>query len=175
MDLDLLKYPIGKFDAEKEYTFEDRIDAINVLRELPQVLYNIAQKFNTDQLLDTAYRPEGWTARQVFHHLVDSHINLFVRLKSSLDVNNTDIKGYNEEIWANMADAKEPIEPALKIIDGLHSKLVVLFENMSIEDYDRTYYHPGYQRTYTLKNVLQLYKWHSLHHAEHLKIVLRNA
>lgn len=35
----------------------------------------------TDEQLDTPYREGGWTVRQVVHHVVDSHLNSYVRFK----------------------------------------------------------------------------------------------
>jgi hypothetical protein len=166
MNLENLKYPI-------EHTFEERVEAIDVLRELPVILRTLTANLD-DVTLEKPYRPDGWTIRQVVHHIADSHTNLYVRLKCALTEENPTIKGYDEGEWALLPDSKMPIDASLEFISGVHARLVHLFENMVSTDYDKSYYHNGYQATYYLRNVLQLYKWHSLHHVEHIKIALKS-
>ncbi|MBK6978693.1 MAG: putative metal-dependent hydrolase [Cytophagaceae bacterium] len=169
-----LKYPIGKFDATKEYDYDSALAALDYLKDFPKTLRGITANM-TEKQLDTAYRPEGWTARQVVHHIADSHANMYIRVKLALTEENPTIKGYNEAEWAKLMDSKLPIEDSLLIIEGLHNRLFHLLKNESPEVFEKTFYHNGYQRTYILKNVLNLYKWHSQHHLEHIKIAIKNA
>ena len=41
-----------------------------------------AVKGLSEEQLETPYREGGWTVRQVAHHIADSHMNAFVRLRS---------------------------------------------------------------------------------------------
>jgi hypothetical protein len=166
-----LKYPIGKFDNTKEYPLESLSEAINYLEDFPKLLRELSNDLS-DDILDTPYRPNGWTARQVVHHIADSHANMYIRVKCALTEVNPTIKGYSEGEWAKLPDSKLPIESSLKIIEGLHERLVFLFKDMKQEDFEKTFYHNGYQRTYILRNVIALYRWHSEHHLEHIKLVL---
>ena len=166
-----LKYPIGKFDKTKEYPYESLSEAINYLEDFPKMLRDLTDGL-PDVILDTPYRPDGWTARQVVHHLADSHANLYIRVKCTISEDNPTVKGYSESDWAKMPDSKLPIESSLKIIEGLHERLVFLFKNLKQEDFEKTYFHPGYKQTYVLRNVIALYRWHSEHHLEHIKLVM---
>jgi len=122
--------------------------------------------------LDTAYRPGGWTVRQVVHHCADSHMNSFIRFKLALTEENPTIKPYHEDKWAEMADAKNlPIEPSLKILEGLHDRWAILIKSLSDQDLQKTFYHPANQKTITLATTIALYAWHSRHHLEHVKLV----
>ena len=166
-----LKYPIGKFDNTKDYPYESLSGAINYLEDFPKILRELVTGL-PDVILDTPYRPEGWTVRQVVHHVADSHANMYIRVKCALTEENPTIKGYSEGDWANLHDSKLPIESSLKIIEGLHERLVFIFKNLKQEDFEKTFYHNGYQRTYILRNVIALYRWHSEHHLEHIKLAM---
>ncbi len=169
MDLEKLRYPIGKFDIEKIYSFAEILDAKAVLASFPEKL-NALCAILSDAQLDTPYRPDGWTARQVVHHMADSHMHMYTRVKFALTENNPTIKGYDEVVWANLPDCKLPIKSSLHIIEGLHSRLCALLDTLSEEDFKKTFFHAGYNRDYVLNKVIPLYAWHSRHHYEHVKI-----
>lgn len=168
-----LQYPIGKFNKDKEYSKQDIAAAIIVLKNLPHELKALTKGLN-DINLAKIYRTGGWNIRQIVHHIADSHANMYIRLKCSLTESNPTIKGYNEADWAEMSDSKLPIESSIAIINGLHTRIVNLLDNMSDTDFEKTYYHPGYDKIYVLKTVVALYGWHSTHHLEHIKIALKN-
>ena len=68
----------------------------------------------TEAQLDTPYRPEGWTPRQIVHHLADSHMNAFIRFKLALTEETPPIKTYEESLWAELSDARTlPVETSL--------------------------------------------------------------
>jgi hypothetical protein len=166
-----LKYPIGRFDASKNHNIAEIKAAIEILSHFPSDFRKVAESL-TEKHLDTPYRPEGWTGRQVIHHVADSHIHMYTRLKFALLEENPTIKGYSEEVWALQPDVSGSIGSSLSIISGLHERLVLLLNSLKEEDFERSYYHAGYQKSYYLKNVVPLYAWHSNHHLAHLKIIL---
>ncbi len=169
MEIDKLKYPIGRFDNEKTYSYAELQDAKAILAAFPEKLYALCHDL-TDARLDTPYRPEGWTARQVIHHVADSHMHMYIRVKFALTETNPTIKGYNEVVWANLPDNKLGIKSSLNIIEGLHTRLCALLDTLTKEDYAKTFFHGGYNREYVLNKVIPLYAWHSNHHFEHIKI-----
>ena len=120
---------------------------------------------STEQQLDTPYRPDGWTVRQVVHHLADSHLNAYIRFRLALTEDQPTIKPYDQSKWAELPDARTaPVETSLQLIDGLHQRLVVLLRSMSEADFARTFLHPerGVMR---LDLTVAMYAWHSRHHA----------
>lgn len=169
-----LKYPIGKFDNTIEYTVLSAREGLEYLEKFPEILRELVENLNDDQL-NLTYRPDGWNIRQVVHHIADSHSHVYIRTKFALSEDNPTIKGYSEGVWAEMADSLLPVEFSVKMIEGLHARLVFLLKNASDADFEKTYYHNGYNRTYVLRNVINLYVWHSKHHLEHIKIALANA
>lgn len=91
MNIEQLKYPIGQFEHEGKISNGDVQNWINEIAELPEQL-RITVEGLTDEQLDTAYRPEGWTVRQVVHHIADSHLNSIIRFKLTLTEDTPTIK-----------------------------------------------------------------------------------
>ena len=162
-----LKYPIGKFIVPDAYTEERIAQWKNDIAELP-ALVKAAVAGLTDEQLETPYRPEGWTIRQVVHHVADSHLNSIIRFKWAMTEDNPTIKAYHEDLWAKLADYKLPIEPSLIMLDGIHARLTALFESFTAEDWNRTFIHPESGATILLKRNLALYSWHGRHHLAHI-------
>lgn len=161
-----LKYPIGKFDKNFEYTPELKAKFIDEISKLPQKI-KAATKNLSDEQLDTPYRPEGWTVRQTVHHIADSHLNSLVRFKLALTEDAPTIRPYYEDRWAELEDSFLPIESSLEIIEGLHSRWTTLLNSMSDEDFQKKLIHPD-SGEWTLEKMLGLYSWHGRHHTAHI-------
>jgi hypothetical protein len=168
MDIEKLKFPIGKFDKPTTITkelLEMWIFDISIFPKklTSQVLYL------TEKQLDTQYRPGGWTIRQVVHHCADSHMNSLTRLKLALTEDRPTIKPYFEERWAELIDTKSmPIEPSLKMIEGIHQRWTVLLNNLTDEQYARVFIHPEYRKTLRVDENIGIYAWHCNHHLAHI-------
>ena len=163
---DPMRYPIGDFDLTA-VTPALRASAIDAIAELPARLREAVRGLNDTQL-DTAYRPGGWTVRQLVHHIADSHMNGFVRVKLALTENAPTIKPYDEKTFADLPDMRLPIEPSLVILDGLHTRWVAIYRGLSPEQFERTFFHPEHGRTFTLEQHAQSYGWHCRHHLAHI-------
>jgi uncharacterized damage-inducible protein DinB len=171
MELEQLRFPVGKFEYGKTYTTNETRKHLKDIAGLPSKVKKICKKLSGNDL-DTPYRPEGWTARQVVHHLADSHINAYIRTKLLMTEVNPTIKPYMEELWAETEDGKHgSIKMSLKLLKSVHQRWVSFLESLTEEDFHKTYYHPGSNRVFTLAEVLALYSWHGKHHLGHLKIV----
>jgi hypothetical protein len=122
---DNLRYPIGPYEPPTVFTDEILSRWIAILDDFPARLTQETAHL-TDEQLDTRYRPKGWTIRQVVHHCADSHFNSFVRFKLALTEEKPVIKPYFEDRWAELVDGEStPIEPSLKIIEGIHERWVI--------------------------------------------------
>lgn len=162
-----LRYPIGHFSPPARNEAGDRSTHIQTLRLLPERLRAAVGGLNDEQL-DTPYRENGWTVRQVVHHVADSHANAYVRFKLALTENWPTIKPYDEAAWANLPDGRKlPVEVSLTLVSALHERWVALLEAMSESDFQRGYNHPESGRQ-NLAKVLALYDWHSRHHTAHV-------
>ena len=161
-----LSYPIGKFDRNLEFTPELRRKCIAVIAALPEKLEKAVGDLSDEQI-DTPYRPNGWTVRQTVHHVADSHLNSLTRFKLALTEDVPTIRPYFEDRWANLADSLLPIEPSIKIIEGVHSRWTTLLNSMSDEDFRRKLNHPE-SGEWNLEEFLAMYAWHSRHHTAHI-------
>ena len=166
-----LRYPIGKFQwtepATEEQRMKDRPGYIAVLAELPSHMRAAVQGLRAEQL-DTPYRPQGWSVRQVVHHVPDSHMNSYIRFKLALTEEQPPIRPYNEADWAKLPDNTiTPIEVSLQLLAALHARWVDLLQAMRPSDFARTLYHPEHG-VLTLDRMLAMYAWHSRHHVAHI-------
>lgn len=163
-----LRYPIGRFRRpDAPLGDAERRRAIDTIAETPAKLRAAVAGLTAAQL-ETPYRPDGWTVRQVVHHVPDSHMNAYVRFKLALTEDEPTIKPYEEARWAELPDTREtPIETTLVLLEQLHDRWVRLLRAMGARDFARTLRHPetGVQR---LDQVLALYAWHGPHHIAHV-------
>jgi hypothetical protein len=166
--LESLRYPIGRFQAQDSYSAADVAQDLQRLELAPKRLA-VAVRGLTPAQLDTAYRPEGWSARQVVHHLADSIQNGNVRFRWALTEDEPTIKPYDENGWSSLADArKAPLEPSLAIFEGATARLVFLLESFGPKEWARRYYHPESKKHWRLDTALALYAWHHEHHVAHI-------
>ena len=162
-----LKYPIGRVQFKPALTPNDRRELINAIAVVPADLRKAVAGLNDTQL-DTHYRPDGWTVRQVVHHVPDSHMNAFIRLKLAITEENPTIKPYSEKLWAELPDADLSIDVSLRLLDALHERWVALMNTLDDSAWSRTFHHPESGRTFTLDDLLQIYAWHGGHHVAHI-------
>ena len=165
-DLDDLRFPIGRFAASAGSLPGIRAAQIETLRLLPERL-RAAVAGLSDAQLDTPYREDGWTVRQVVHHLADSHTMAYTRCKQALTKDWPMEQPYDEAAWANLADSRLPVDVSLAMIEGLHGRWVALLEALSDDDFGKGYDHPERGRE-NLAKALAMYDWHSRHHTTHI-------
>lgn len=161
-----LRFPIGEFSSDFESTGALRQSFIQTIEELPNKLRKAIEGL-TDGQLDTRYRPDGWTVRQVVHHLADSHLNSFCRFKLAMTEDCPTIRAFREDRWAELPDSQLPVDPSLKIIEGVHARWAAMLNSMDSEDFARTLDHPE-SGEWNLDKFLGLYDWHSKHHTAHI-------
>ena len=163
---DDFRYPIGRFNPPASSLPGIRAAHIQTLRQLPERLRAAVAGLN-DAQLDTPYREGGWTARQVVHHLADSHAMAYTRCKLALTEDWPTINPYKEAAWAELADSRSPVEVSLALIEGLHGRWVALLEAMTEDDLRKGYNHPERGKEMLVK-MLAMYDWHSRHHTAHI-------
>ena len=158
-----LRYPIGEFKYEAPLTDAERQACLAIIEETPARMRAAVAGLNEEQL-DTAYRPEGWTVRQVVHHVPESHLTSYIRFKLALTEEEPVVKTYFEDRWAKLDDARQaPIALSLDLLDALHGRWVWFLRSLKQEDFQRTYRHPELG-TVTLDKAAALYAWHGPHH-----------
>ncbi|HEV2851163.1 MAG TPA: putative metal-dependent hydrolase [Thermoanaerobaculia bacterium] len=162
-----LRYPVGKARMEPQLTDEERREMIDQIEQAPARLRAAVEGLTAEQL-DTPYRPEGWTVRQVAHHVPDSHLNAYIRFKLALTEEEPPVKTYEEALWAKLPDtASVPVEVSLVLLESLHRRWVAVLRSMSAGDFERTLRHPDFG-VINLNQLLGMYSWHGRHHVAHV-------
>ncbi len=166
--LEHLRYPIGKFIAPEIYSGEYINNKIAEIASFPERLKKEVLQL-TEEQLETVYRQDGWTIRQVIHHCADSHMNCFIRIKWALTEENPTIKFYHEDRWAELHDnLTMPIQPTLSFLEGLHFRLEYLMNSLSNEDLEKTFIHTENNKKFKIKEIIGTYAWHGNHHLAHI-------
>lgn len=165
--MDDLRYPIGRHQRPVSLSDAQRHTAIDAIAATPANLRDAIRNLDNRQL-DTPYRPDGWTVRQVVHHVPDSHANAYIRFKLALTEDTPTIKPYDEAAWANLEDARStPIETSLTLLAALHDRWVRILRSMKPADFSRQLNHPE-NGIMSLDQLLAMYEWHGKHHVAHV-------
>jgi hypothetical protein len=168
-DLDRLRYPVGRFERLKAPLDRAARDAhIETLERAPARFRSLVTGL-TDAQLDTTYRPGGWTIRQVVHHVPDSHMNAYIRCKWAMTEDAPAIKVYEEQLWAELPEAKSgKVDMSLALLEALHRRWVSFLRAIPEAAFTRTFVHPEWKRV-TIEEAIAMYAWHSRHHAAHIE------
>lgn len=160
------RYPVGKF-RRAEVDLANHEAGIATLAALPQNMRSAVHGLSASQL-NTPYREGGWMVRQLVHHVADSHMNAYIRMRLALTEDWPTIKPYDEKTWAELSDAKSaPIDLSLELLDALHARWTLLLQSLTDEQWQRGYVHPVNGRQ-TIAEAVALYDWHSRHHVAHI-------
>jgi DinB family protein len=167
-ELEELRYPIGQFAYRGLQSAEQRRSCIERIEAAPGLVRRAAEGL-TERQLDTPYREGGWTARQVVHHLPDSHLNAYTRFRLALTEPTPTIRPYIEHRWAELPDAKTaPVEISLALLEALHRRWVLLLRSLRPAEWEIRYMHPEHGREWPLDEALAMYAWHGEHHTAHI-------
>lgn len=174
VDLEHLRFPIGKFERPSPLPLNDaaRAALIGDIERAPAGL-RAAVAGLSDPQLDTPYRPGGWTIRQVVHHVPDSHMNGYTRMRLALTEDNPTIKPYQEARWAELPDVRTvPIDVSLALLEALHVRWTAFLRGLSPADFQRSYLHPELGAV-PLDVAVGIYAWHGKHHTAHITNALK--
>ena len=171
-DLDSLRYPVGPMPRHKApLDRAARQQFIDALEQTPARFRSLVSG-RSDAELDTPYRPGGWTVRQVVHHVPDSHMNAYIRCKWAMTEDEPAIKVYQEQLWAELPEAKSgKVDMSLALLEALHRRWVAFLRAIPEPAFKRTFLHPEWKRI-TIEEAIALYAWHARHHAAHIEQAL---
>lgn len=168
-------YPIGRMNTPEQFSEKLFKDALQEIKVLPRILDYCVENLDAAHLA-TSYREGGWTIHQIIHHIADSHMNAFIRIKLAVCEDNPTIKPYNQDDWVLTTDVMNvPANYSITLIHALHHRLYTLLDSLSEEQLMRTYYHPEYNKTTAIWQLACNYAWHGNHHAEQIRqLKIRN-
>lgn len=170
--LELKRYPIGKFERPEEIRKELLKKWLKSLEQFPGDLENLLAHISDDDL-ESQYRPGSWTVRQIVHHLADSHINAYIRVKLALTEDRPVIKTYREMAWSELPDVEfTDIQVSLGLLRAVHQRWVTLLRSLNTAELKRGYYHPENEMEVSVAESIGLYAWHGEHHLAHIREAL---
>lgn len=163
-----VRYPTGKFEPQP-YSDELKEKWLRDIQFLPNDLEFTIQSLDEHQL-DTPYREDGWTVKQLVHHIADSHMNAYIRFKLALTEHNPTIKPYEEKDWANCRDVfTVPVNVSVTLMHALHRRWIAAIENLDEAQFTNTFvFHPQHKKQLSLWHLLGMYAWHGRHHVAHI-------
>jgi len=171
---DELRYPVGKFNYDPSDAAAHRAERIDLIAKFPTGFRAAYEALKPAQRKHS-YRPGGWNADQLVHHVADSHANAVIRIKLALTEDTPTITPYDQAKWAELADVQTvPAEVSLTLIEALHRRWVALLRALSPQDFERRAYHPEMKALMSVDHFLALYSWHGRHHTAHLKAIASN-
>jgi DinB superfamily len=162
-----LSYPIGKY-IEQPFSEQQLKEWLLDIETLPKALEYAITNLDAAHL-ETPYREGGWNSRQVVHHVADSHMNAFIRIKLALTEDNPTIKPYDQDAWVLLEDVKQvPINVSITLLYAVHARMIAILKNIKREEWNKTVEHPEYKTTMSIWYILGLYAWHGKHHTAHI-------
>lgn len=173
--LDNDRYPIGRFEPLREpLDAAARARLIDTIEKTPATIRSLVERLD-DRQLDSPYRDGGWTIRQVVHHVPDSHMNIYIRMKLTVTEETPTIKPYDEVRWADLPDGRSaPISMSLDLLDALHRRWVTFLRTLSEQQFQRTFVHPELGSV-ALFEALAMYAWHGRHHVAHIENAIKKS
>jgi hypothetical protein len=174
-DLEQLRYPVGRVPRRSTpLDARERAAFIDVIEQTPTRFRSLADGL-TDRQLDVPYRPGGWTIRQVIHHVPDSHMNAYVRMKLAVTEDAPTIRTYEEALWAELPEAKRaPVAMSLALLEALHTRWVAFLRALPEAEFSKPFVHPQWGRV-SVDEAIVMYAWHCRHHAAHIAEGLKRA
>lgn len=166
------RYPIGQFIIPESIGDQQLNDWLNEIESLPRRLNQTVRDL-TEQQLASTYRTNGWTVRQIVHHLADSHMNSYLRMKLAVTEDQPTIKTYDEKEWAKQADYNLDIDVSLNLLAALHLRWVHFLKNLEGHELQRGFIYPDGSQL-KLEEAIGVYAWHGAHHLAHIENALRN-
>jgi hypothetical protein len=172
INLEKLKFPIGKCPKTDNVSINDLENWIKTIEDFPFKIKNLTSNLTIEEL-NWIYRPQGWNIKQVVHHCADSHVNSIIRFKLALTEDNPTIKPYEEQLWAELVDGNSnTILSSLQIIEGVHSRWVLLLKSLDSTALKRQFFHPTNLKISSLEETIGVYAWHCNHHLAHIEQAL---
>jgi hypothetical protein len=160
--------------CEDDMTPEEREKGIAKIAALPEKLEAVVNGLSVEQL-QTHYLANEWSVAQNVHHLADSHMNSFIRLKLILSEDRPNLKPYDQDIWADMPDADHSeIGDSLALLRGLHRRWARLLRSLDENQWLRRGFHPE-NGEMTPEDIVRIYSAHGEGHIDQIQRTLAAA
>lgn len=165
-----VRYPIGQLQVPEQVELEDIQEWLEEIRTYTIRLRETVDSLNEDELKKT-YREGSWNVRQLVHHIADSQLNMYQRLKLALTDENPTVPNFDQDKWAVQPDTELPVESSIKMLEGLNERIVALGNSLTEAQLSRKFTHEINGEITVATKVAKL-AWHEEHHLAHINIAL---
>jgi len=165
-----VKFPIGKLQVPDKVTQQNVQEWLQQIGSYTQRLREAVDSLDTEQLNKT-YREGAWTVRQLVHHIADSQLNMYQRLKLALTDDNPIVPAFDEEKWVLLPDNELPVESSIRMLEGINERVVALGKTLTEEQLERVFTHQTNGQIKVATKVAKL-AWHEEHHLAHINLAL---
>ncbi|SEI94585.1 DinB superfamily protein [Bhargavaea ginsengi] len=165
-----VKFPIGQLDVPEKVTLEDVQGWLEQIKTYTTRLRETVDSLNEDEL-GRKYREGSWDVRQLVHHIADSQLNMYQRLRLALTDNSPTVPGFDQDKWAVLPDTELPVEPSIKMLEGINERIVALGQSITDDQLERSFIHET-NGEIKVSTKLRKLSWHQEHHLAHIKIAL---
>lgn len=163
-------FPIGELEVPEKVTLENVQEWLKQIESYTGRLRETVDSLNGEELSKT-YRDGSWNVRQLVHHIADSQLNKFQRLKLALTDDNPTVPNFIQDEWAVQPDTELPVEPSIKMLEGINERIVALGNSLTEDQLKRTFTHEINGKITVATKVAKL-AWHEEHHLAHIKLAL---
>lgn len=165
-----VRFPIGELQVPEKVSLENIQEWLKEIETYTTRLRETVDALSDEELSKT-YREGAWTVRELVHHIADSQLNMYQRLKLALTDENPTVPAFDQDKWAILPDTKLPIESSIKMLEGINERIVSLGNSLSEEQLTRAFTHEANGKITVATKVAKL-AWHEEHHLAHIKIAL---
>ncbi|WP_210468066.1 YfiT family bacillithiol transferase [Sporosarcina sp. 6E9] len=165
-----VRYPIGRLQVPEQVTVEGVQEWLKEIDTYTNRLKETVDSLSDEELSRT-YRDGSWTVLQLVHHIADSQLNMYQRLKLALTDENPAVPDFDQDKWAIQPDTELPVESSIKMLEGLNERIVYLGNHLTEEQLSRVFTHQKNGEITVATKVAKL-SWHQEHHLAHIKNAL---
>lgn len=166
------QFPIGKLQVPEQVKEQHIHQWLEEIDSYASRLRKVVESL-TDEQLKKKYREDSWNVRQLVHHITDSQINMYQRLKLALTNDHPTVPPFDQDEWAIQPDTHLPVEPSLQILEGINQRIVALGKQLANDDLKRAFTLDGHGEILVAEKIAKL-SWHAEHHLAHIKIALKD-
>jgi hypothetical protein len=165
-----VRFPIGELEVPNDATLEDVKKWMNEIDSYTTRLTETVGGLNEEELAKT-YRNGSFTVRQLVHHIADSQLNMYQRLRLALTDDHPTVPPFAQDEWVILADNRLPVDSSIKMLEGMNTRIVALASSLNESQLNRTFTLQGAGEISVATKLKKLY-WHEEHHLAHIKIAL---
>lgn len=165
-----VRFPIGELEISDKVTLDDIQKWAKEIEGYTERLRETVDSLD-DEALNAKYRAGSWTVRQLVHHIADSQLNMYQRLKLALTDNNPTVPAFIQDEWVMLPDNDLPIESSIKMLEGMNERIVAIANNLNEAQLVQTFTLKDSGEITVAKKIAKL-SWHEEHHLAHIKIAL---